>query len=189
MGNPNMNYDKDHTMLFVSAGILCVLVIAIIIALIVKGQKNTLSEEPASAVETVAAVENSSPADEQKLEKSTLSEVQKFTKAIQMEAITNSIAQYSDLGIVTCDSYINFRSAPDQNDLTNIMGMLANGSAVDIIEASPENTSGWMHVRSGGMDGYVASAFVVTGDDFRDRNLVTSINVTLRDTGDIDCRI
>ena len=165
MGNPKMNYDREHTMLFVSAGILCVLVIAIIIALIMKGQKSTLSQDTVMAVETETAVEDIAPAGESQPVKSTLSEIQKFTKAIQMEAINNSIAQYDDLGIITCDSYINFRSAPDQNDLTNIMGMLANGSAVDIVEAAPENATGWMHIRSGGMDGYVASAYVVTGDD------------------------
>lgn len=165
MGNPKMNYDREHTMLFVSAGILCVLVIAIIIALIMKGQKSTLSQDTLVAVETETAVEDIAPAGESQPVKSTLSEIQVFTKAIQMEAINNSIAQYADLGIVTCDSYINFRSAPDQNDLTNIMGMLANGSAVDIVEAAPENAAGWMHIRSGGMDGYVASAYVVTGDD------------------------
>ncbi len=165
MGNPKMNYDREHTMLFVSAGILCVLVIAIIIALIMKGQKSTLSQDTVIAVESETAVEDIASAGESQPVKSTLSEIQVFTKAIQMEAINNSIAQYADLGIVTCDSYINFRSAPDQNDLTNIMGMLANGSAVDIVEAAPENAAGWMHIRSGGMDGYVASAYVVTGDD------------------------
>jgi len=165
MGNPKMNYDREHTMLFVSAGILCVLVIAIIIALIMKGQKSTLSQDTVMAVESETAVEDIASAGESQPVKSTLSEIQVFTKAIQMEAINNSIAQYADLGIVTCDSYINFRSAPDQNDLTNIMGMLANGSAVDILEAAPENAAGWMHIRSGGMDGYVASAYVVTGDD------------------------
>lgn len=165
MGNPKMNYDREHTMLFVSAGILCVLVIAIIIALIMKGQKSTLSQDTVMAVESETAVEDIASAGESQPVKSTLSEIQVFTKAIQMEAINNSIAQYADLGIVTCDSYINFRSAPDQNDLTNIMGMLANGSAVDIVEAAPENAAGWMHIRSGGMDGYVASAYVVTGDD------------------------
>ena len=165
MGNPKMNYDREHTMLFVSAGILCVLVIAIIIALIMKGQKSTLSQDTVMAVESETVVEDIASAGESQPVKSTLSEIQVFTKAIQMEAINNSIAQYADLGIVTCDSYINLRSAPDQNDLTNIMGMLANGSAVDIVEASPENAAGWMHIRSGGMDGYVASAYVVTGDD------------------------
>lgn len=165
MGNPKMNYDREHTMLFVSAGILCVLVIAIIIALIMKGQKSTLSQDTVMAVESETVVEDIASAGESQPVKSTLSEIQVFTKAIQMEAINNSIAQYADLGIVTCDSYINFRSAPDQNDLTNIMGMLANGSAVDIVEATPENAAGWMHIRSGGMDGYVASAYVVTGDD------------------------
>ncbi|SFG56444.1 C40 family peptidase [Oribacterium sp. WCC10] len=165
--------DRDRYIVLASAGVLTVLVIAIVIALAVKGQKSTYSEEITAeslaadaSLEASGAQHSGSSGDSSaKTEKTTLEEVQEFTKSIQMEAINQSIAQYSNLGIVKCDSYINFRSAPDQNDLTTIMGMLANGSAVDIIEAAPENAEGWMHVRSGGMEGYVASSYIATGDE------------------------
>ncbi len=154
--------DKDRNFIFIAAGVLTVLVIALVIVIATKGQKSTLTEE-SLAEESVSETDIALTASDSEL--ATLSEVQSFTKAIQMEAILNSIAQYTDLGIIQCDSYINFRSTPNQNDLTNIMGMLANGSAVDIIETDPEGAEGWMHVKSGGMDGYVSKSFVKTGDE------------------------
>ncbi len=154
--------DSERNFIFVAAGVLTVLVFALVIVIATKGQKSTFTEESLLEESNIEA-ETTMAASQSEL--STLEEVQTFTKAIQMEAILNSIAQYADLGIIQCDSYINFRSAPDQNDLSNIMGMLANGSAVDIIEASPEGADGWMHVKSGGMDGYVASAYVKTGEE------------------------
>ena len=78
-------------------------------------------------------------------------------------AIATVESEYQRLGIVQCSSYINFRTKPDQNDLTNIQGMLANGAAVDILDDAPEGTDGWLKVRSGGMTGYVSKQFIVTG--------------------------
>ncbi len=154
--------DSERNFIFVAAGVLTVLVFALVIVIATKGQKSTFTEESLAEESNIEA-ETTMPASQSEM--TTLDEVQTFTKAIQMEAILNSIAQYADLGIIQCDSYINFRSAPDQNDLSNIMGMLANGSAVDIIEVSPEGAEGWMHVKSGGMDGYVASTYVRTGEE------------------------
>ncbi|WP_051671627.1 C40 family peptidase [Oribacterium sp. P6A1] len=158
--------DRERNIMFVAAGVLTVIVIGLVAALAINGQKSTYTESLEQETEVQASQDESSAASaEPKKEMTTLEEVQVFTKNIQMEAIMNSIAQYGSLGIVKCDSYINFRSAPNQNDLTTIVGMLANGSAVDVLEASPEGAEGWMHVRSGGMEGYVSSAYIVTGDE------------------------
>ncbi len=168
MGNSFIKFDKgshnnsERNFIYVAAGVLTVLVIAIVVVLAAQGQKPTLQEE-SDIAESFSQSDVTQPATKSEL--SPLDEVQTFTKAIQMEAILSSIAQYSNLGIIQCDSYINFRSAPNQNDLTNIKGMLANGAAVDILEVSPEGAEGWMHVQSGGMDGYVSTAYVKTGEE------------------------
>ncbi|ETP73960.1 cell wall-associated hydrolase, invasion-associated protein [Lachnospiraceae bacterium JC7] len=174
MEKPKFNFDfhidpkdQERNIMFFAAGVLTVIVIGLLATLAINGQKSTYSESLA-AEESQAQESNedaSGEASESKEVMSTLEEVQVFTKAIQMEAIMNSISQYSNLGIIKCDSYINFRSAPNQNDLTTIVGMLANGSAVDVLEVSPEGAEGWMHVRSGGMEGYVSAPYVVTGDE------------------------
>jgi cell wall-associated NlpC family hydrolase len=162
----NKNRDQEKNIMFVAAGVLTVIVIGLVATLAINGQKATYTESLAAETEAQTSQDESSAvSQEPKKEMTTLEEVQVFTKSIQMEAIMNSISQYGNLGIIKCDSYINFRSAPNQNDLTTIVGMLANGSAVDVLEVSPEGAEGWMHVRSGGMEGYVASQYVATGDE------------------------
>ncbi len=170
MAKPNFDFhidpkNQERNIMFIAAGILTVIVIGLVAALAINGQKATYSDSVVAEESDAAQELSSDVSAETKEAMSTLEEVQVFTKAIQMEAIMNSISQYSNLGIIKCDSYINFRSAPNQNDLTTIVGMLANGSAVDILEVSPEGAPGWMHVRSGGMDGYVSAPYVVTGDE------------------------
>ena len=174
MEKPKFNFDfhldkkrdQEKNIMFVAAGVLTVIVIGLVATLAINGQKATYTESLAAETEAQTSQDkNSAVSQEPKKEMTTLEEVQVFTKSIQMEAIMNSISQYGNLGIIKCDSYINFRSAPNQNDLTTIVGMLANGSAVDVLEVSPEGAEGWMHVRSGGMEGYVASQYVVTGDE------------------------
>lgn len=174
MEKPKFNFDfhldkkrdQEKNIMFVAAGVLTVIVIGLVATLAINGQKATYTESLAAETEAQTSQDESSAvSQEPKKEMTTLEEVQVFTKSIQMEAIMNSISQYGNLGIIKCDSYINFRSAPNQNDLTTIVGMLANGSAVDVLEVSPEGAEGWMHVRSGGMEGYVASQYVVTGDE------------------------
>lgn len=79
--------------------------------------------------------------------------------------VQEAIASYTNLGIVQCNSYINLRSAPDQRDLSNIRGMLRNGAAVEILEENVEGAAGWMYVRSGGMEGYVAGSYLLRGEE------------------------
>ena len=94
----------------------------------------------------------------------TVSEIQKLTDQLKVDTVQRVLSKYSNLGIVQCDSYINFRSAPNQNDLTNIMGELSNGAAVNVVELDPDGSEGWAHVQSGGMDGYVSKKFLLMGE-------------------------
>lgn len=79
-----------------------------------------------------------------------------------LSAVTDA---YETLGIVQCSGYINLRSAPNQLDLTNIIGKLPNGAACSILEQNPEGGEGWALVSSGGMQGYVSGQYLVTGED------------------------
>ena len=75
-----------------------------------------------------------------------------------------ALDDYENLGIVQCDSFINLRSKPDQNDIGTIIGRLDNGAAVDILEMNPSGHEGWAHVKSGGMEGYVSASSLVSGE-------------------------
>ena len=167
MGKPGRSRKKQSTgdetrqrILLIAALILCVLFMGILIRVLVRGGK----ENAEAAVEEQTLSEAAEAVSETETI-STESQIQRLTDQIQADTLQRVLQQYANLGIVKCDSYINFRSAPNQNDLTNIMGELTNGAAVNIVEMDPEGAEGWAHVESGGMDGYMSKRYLVTGEE------------------------
>lgn len=167
MGKPGRSRKKQSTgnearqrILLVAALVLCVLFMGILIRVLVRGGK----ENAEAAVEEQTLSEAAEAVSETET-LSTESQIQRLTDQIQADTLQRVLQQYANLGIVKCDSYINFRSAPNQNDLTNIMGELTNGAAVNIVEMDPEGAEGWAHVESGGMDGYMSKRYLVTGEE------------------------
>ena len=167
MGKPGRSRKKQNTgnearqrILLIAALILCVLFMGILIRVLVRGGK----ENAEAAVEEQTLSEAAEAVSETETI-STESQIQRLTDQIQADTLQRVLQQYANLGIVKCDSYINFRSAPNQNDLTNIMGELTNGAAVNIVEMDPEGAEGWAHVESGGMDGYMSKRYLVTGEE------------------------
>ncbi len=167
MGKPGRSRKKQSTgnearqrILLISALVLCVLFMGILIRVLLRGGK----ENAEAAVEEQTLSEAGEALNEMET-LSTESQIQRLTDQIQADTLQRVLQQYANLGIVKCDSYINFRSAPNQNDLTNIMGELTNGAAVNIVEMDPEGAEGWAHVESGGMDGYMSKRYLVTGEE------------------------
>lgn len=167
MGKPGRSRKKQSTgnetrqrILLIAALVLCVLFMGILIRVLVRGGK----ENAEAAVEEQTLSEAGEALNEMET-LSTESQIQRLTDQIQADTLQRVLQQYANLGIVKCDSYINFRSAPNQNDLTNIMGELTNGVAVNIVEMDPEGAEGWAHVESGGMDGYMSKRYLVTGEE------------------------
>lgn len=167
MGKPGRSRKKQSTgnearqrILLIAALVLCVLFMGILIRVLLRGGK----ENAEAAVEEQTLSEAAEAVSETETI-STESQIQRLTDQIQADTLQRVLQQYANLGIVKCDSYINFRSAPNQNDLTNIMGELTNGAAVNIIEMDPEGAEGWAHVESGGMDGYMSKRYLVTGEE------------------------
>ncbi|MGN8816866.1 C40 family peptidase [Oribacterium sp. HCP28S3_H8] len=155
--------DRDRLLLKISSIILIVLVLLLCGVLIARrtGSTNgTKKRWQASAMSELASASDLSDA--------TVSEIRNLTDALKAETVKNTISEYQNLGIVQCSSYINLRSAPDQKDISNIKGMLSNHAAVDIIEEHPEGADGWMKIRSGGMEGYISSSFVITGEEAKE---------------------
>ena len=153
-----MGNEAKQRILLISALIFCVLIMGLLIRVLVRGgkQETVVEEQQLSSESECTAVTETV---------STESQIQRLTDQIQADTLQRVLQQYATLGIVKCDSYINFRSAPNQNDLTNIMGELTNGAAVNIIEVDPEGAEGWAHVQSGGMDGYMSKRYLVTGEE------------------------
>ncbi len=153
-----MGNEAKQRILLISALIFCVLIMGLLIRVLVRGGK-----QEAVVEEQVLSSESECTAVPETI--STESQIQRLTDQIQADTLQRVLQQYANLGIVKCDSYINFRSEPSQNDLTNIMGELTNGAAVNIVEMDPEGAEGWAHVESGGMDGYMSKRYLVTGEE------------------------
>lgn len=153
-----MGSEAKQRILLISALVFCVLIMGLLIRVLVRGgkQEAVVEEQQLSSESECTAVPKTI---------STESQIQRLTDQIQADTLQRVLQQYATLGIVKCDSYINFRSAPNQNDLTNIMGELTNGAAVNIIEMDSEGAEGWVHVESGGMDGYMSKRYLVTGEE------------------------
>lgn len=153
-----MGSEAKQRILLISSLVFCALIMGLLIRVLVRGgkQEAVVEEQQLSSESECTAVPETV---------STESQIQRLTDQIQADTLQRVLQQYATLGIVKCDSYINFRSAPNQNDLTNIMGELTNGAAVNIIEVDPEGAEGWAHVQSGGMDGYMSKRYLVTGEE------------------------
>lgn len=96
---------------------------------------------------------------------------------ISEQVINDILDSYSNLGIIKCNGYINFRSEPNENNTRSIIGLMNNGDALDIIDWDLKNNSVYCKVKSGGMTGYVAKQFVMSGQMAAD---IARNNVALR---------
>ncbi len=145
----------DRKIVGFSAGVFVVLCILLFTVLLGRKGNAVGPEEPAEAAEAVMPEEDIS----------TASVIRKITDQLRETRRQEAMAGYSSLGIVQCSSYINFRTKPDQTDITNIQGMLKNGAAVDILALNPEGAEGWAQVRSGGMEGYISASYLLQGEE------------------------
>lgn len=91
--------------------------------------------------------------------------VDEYVDKVKIANINNVLNSYNNLGIVKSSGYINFRSEPNENNTRSIIGLMNNGDALDILEWDLGNNSIYCKVKSGGMTGYVAKKFVITGGE------------------------
>ncbi|MBR4207542.1 MAG: C40 family peptidase [Lachnospiraceae bacterium] len=76
------------------------------------------------------------------------------TGAIEEEI---SIYGYKNIGIANVDNHLNIRQKPGNGDL---VGKMSDGAACEILE---DDGSGWLHIKSGKVEGYCSSEFMLTG--------------------------
>lgn len=80
-----------------------------------------------------------------------------------------ALEQYQNLGLIQCDSYINFRSDTNENDIRNIIGLLRNGAGVEVLKSDVEGKAGWAKVRSGGLEGYIVKNYLLEGEEAKEK--------------------
>ncbi len=67
---------------------------------------------------------------------------------------------YSNLGLVQVSGYLNMRESASTD--ADIIGKLQGDSACEILDDSQE---GWYQISSGGLEGFISSEFVLTGEE------------------------
>ncbi|NLK75301.1 MAG: C40 family peptidase [Clostridiales bacterium] len=78
----------------------------------------------------------------------------------QLSDILNSLSPLANLGVSIASNYVNVRSQPSTE--SQIVGKLYRGCAADILERLD---GGWVRIKSGDVEGYIAANYLVTGRD------------------------
>jgi len=107
-----------------------------------------------SQVESVAPPEETTEAEP------TLSPEEEAAKR-EAEEKQQVVDSYENLGLVTASGYLNVRKSPGSDG--TIIGKLQEHGACEILGSEGE----WFHITSGGIEGYVHSQYVASGEEAR----------------------
>jgi len=147
---------NDYKKLLVMGGtaVLCVTVISAVGMAV----KNHIAAKPAvlatgSEASAIKMEESAGLNADAKAE----SEAQAVKEKEEKEKVVNS---YKNLGIIQVSGYLNVRKAPSTDE--DVIGKLQGDSACNILE---NTESGWSKISSGGIEGYINSEYVLTGED------------------------
>lgn len=120
------------------------------------------SKKAAEALETQAVeplAESTLPAEAEPEPETepTLSpeEVEAQQREQEVQAVLDS---YANLGFIQVEGYLNVRESPGNG---KIIGKLEQNSACEIVEEDGE----WLHITSGGIDGYIHGQYVTRGEE------------------------
>ncbi len=140
-------------MMAAGLGILLILLVAAtVFALRNRGDKKATASEVEVATTSVAEPVQGGEAVEETL-----------ASGVTLRQAEEVINSYANLGIVRLESgYLNIRKEPGTDK--DVIGKLYDGSAVSIVEGADQE---WLHINSGGIDGYVMAANVVQGEEAR----------------------
>lgn len=76
-----------------------------------------------------------------------------------------ALREYNNLGIAEAGDFVNIRETADAEGL--VIGHLPKNGACDILNAEGE----WSHIRSGQVEGYVRSDYLLTGETAKQRGM------------------
>ena len=108
-------------------------------------------EQPAAAEEVID--EQAAPAAEE-----TYEAVEAEQPTPEPEVLDTSMV--GTTGFAQCGEYLNVRA--DASSESDVIGKIYNNGSLEILDVAPE---GWYYVRSGNVEGYVASQYVAIGDE------------------------
>lgn len=143
--------------------ILAAIAIVVVVIIIFAG-KAIAKRVSAGAEKTAATEETGSQGEESDqltidAKEAEESEAEAQAKKTEEEKKT-VVDSYQNLGIVQVSGYLNVRKEP--NTSADIVGKLMGDSACEILDSTQE---GWYKISSGGIEGYIDSQYVLTGDE------------------------
>lgn len=154
----NRRFDFQYLIIGAAGFLILVLLIGAGI-FISRRQKPTVSGEPETRTE-----EEALPSEPVETPAPTLSP-EEIAEAARATAAEQEVNSYQNLGIVQVSGYLNIRetAGPDGK----IIGKLQGDSACDILSSEGE----WYQISSGGLTGYIHNAYVLTGEEARQKGL------------------
>ena len=98
---------------------------------------------------------------------------------------------YTNLGLANVDNYLNVREKPDES--SDLVGKMPAGAGCEVYGKE----DGWYHIRSGKVEGYVSSDYLLTGDDAKKKAekyikevaTVTTTTLFVRERPNTDCAV
>jgi uncharacterized protein YgiM (DUF1202 family) len=113
------------------------------------------------------------------------------------QAVTESAVEdetfcgYTNLGLANVDNYLNVREEADEK--AELVGKMPAGAGCEVLSEE----DGWYHIKSGKVEGYVRSDYLLTGDEAKEKaeeyiKEVAVVNTTtlfVREEPNTDCTI
>ena len=105
-------------------------------------------------------------------------------KAKEEQEIQSAIDAYQNLGIVQVSGYVNIRETPDMKG--NIIGKVSGDGACEALGEEGE----WSHITSGGIEGYISSQYLVTGEEAKElaKSLVKKRAIIMTENDNLNIR-
>ncbi len=105
-------------------------------------------------------------------------------KAKEEQEIQSAIDAYQNLGIVQVSGYVNIRETPDMKG--NIIGQVSGDGACEVLGEEGE----WSHITSGGIEGYISSQYLVTGEEAKElaKSLVKKRAIIMTENDNLNIR-
>ncbi len=105
-------------------------------------------------------------------------------KAKEEQEIQSAIDAYQNLGIVQVSGYVNIRETPAMKG--NIIGKVSGDGACEVLGEEGE----WSHITSGGIEGYISSQYLVTGEEAKElaKSLVKKRAIIMTENDNLNIR-
>ena len=173
-----------------AAGAVLVILLIIGIGVLVSRQlsKGAAATEPGSQVQGVQESTAIDPEAESRAIEESLQAEEESRQAMELAERQAVVDAYGNLGFVQVSGYLNVRRSPDPSG--DIIGKMQENTACEILGQDGD----WYHISSGGVDGYISSQYVITGEEARQmaladvklRAIVTADNLNIRSAPEMD---